>query len=67
SYIYRYRVANTKSPKLNARKRTSGSIGTQGTSTSSISYSTITTNDSGGIQLSNTNNSTSYRDLFQSD
>ncbi|CAM4772345.1 unnamed protein product [Rotaria magnacalcarata] len=36
-------------------------------STSSISYSTITINDNGGIQISNTNNSTSYRDLLSSD
>ncbi|CAF2027220.1 unnamed protein product, partial [Rotaria magnacalcarata] len=60
-------VANSNSPKFNAPKRTSGSVDTQGTSTSSISYSTITTNDNGGIQLSNNNNSTPYRDLLPSD
>lgn len=60
-------VANTNSPKLNARKRTSGSIDTQGTSTSSISYSTVTHNDNDDIQLGNNNDSTSYRDLLPSD
>ncbi|CAF1554449.1 unnamed protein product [Rotaria sp. Silwood1] len=59
-------VALTHSPKLNVRKRTSDSTDTQGTSTSSISYSTITSNDNGGMHDSNNKNSTSYRD-FPSD
>ncbi|CAF5089062.1 unnamed protein product, partial [Rotaria sp. Silwood1] len=60
-------VALTHSAKLNVRKRTSGSTDTQGTPTSSISYSTITSNDNGSMHDSNNKNSTSYRDLLPSD
>jgi hypothetical protein len=60
-------VGNTHSPKLNVCKRTSGSTDTQGISTSSISYSTITFKDNVGIRDNNNNNSTSYRNLLPSD
>ncbi|CAF3697558.1 unnamed protein product [Rotaria sp. Silwood1] len=43
-----------------------GSTDTQRTSTSSISYSTITSTDNGGMHDSNNKNSTSYRDLLPS-
>ncbi|CAF1555556.1 unnamed protein product, partial [Rotaria sordida] len=60
-------VANNYSPKLNARKRNAGGTDTQGTTTSSISYSTMVSDDNGGINQSNNNDSTTYQDLLPSD
>ncbi|CAF4922896.1 unnamed protein product, partial [Rotaria sp. Silwood1] len=57
---------SAKSSKRISSLNQSSSTDTQRTSTSSISYSTITSTDNGGMHDSNNKNSTSYRDLLPS-
>ncbi|CAF3265381.1 unnamed protein product [Rotaria sp. Silwood2] len=62
-------VTNPHSPKLNVRKRASASTDTQGVSTTSnsISYSTIISNDDDGAHDNNHKSNVSHQDLLPSD
>jgi hypothetical protein len=58
-------VANNHSPKLNVRKQTAVSTDAHNTSASSITYSTITSNDN--VDIHHDDNNSSCRNLLPSD